>query len=223
MKKTLIIVLVVVLVVCTVTTVFCACTKVNKNTIINNNVASGGWGYDTDFATPTIPDDAQIVYDKVAKNDYKLVAYLGSQVVAGTNYAYLCVIDSKICVLTVYNDLNDKASILDKREIIATDYRADGDINFEELYGGWYCDDAVGAPLKDDVQKAFDDANQLDGISYDPLACIGTQVVGGFNYAILCKATLYEDSPSKLAVVVVFASADGENTIISQCPFEINP
>ncbi|MBQ6595337.1 MAG: hypothetical protein IJH78_06770 [Clostridia bacterium] len=55
------------------------------------NAMTGGW---TPSADPAITEDVQALFDKGLEGlvgvDYVPVAYLGSQVVAGTNHAILC-------------------------------------------------------------------------------------------------------------------------------------
>ena len=63
----------------------------------------GGW---TPSADPTVTEELQALFDKGIEGllgvGYTPVAYLGSQVVAGTNHAFLCQ------AVTVYPGMEDK-------------------------------------------------------------------------------------------------------------------
>ncbi len=79
----------------------------------------GGWSTSD---SSEITDDVKTVFDKATKDltgvDYQPVAYLGSQVVAGTNHAILCranivVPDAKpyYTIMYIYEDLEGNATI----------------------------------------------------------------------------------------------------------------
>lgn len=81
----------------------------------------GGW---TQPASPAITKEVQAAFDKAMEGftgvSYKPVELLGTQVVAGTNYHFLC--DAQVvypgaepyqAMVTIYEDLDGNASILD--------------------------------------------------------------------------------------------------------------
>lgn len=85
-------------------------------------VLEGGWEITQGSPAPADNPDAREAFDKALEGltgcDYDLIAVLGSQVVAGTNYSYLCretivVPDAEpdFAVLNVYEDLNGNAEI----------------------------------------------------------------------------------------------------------------
>ena len=85
---------------------------------------TGGWAAAAD---PTVTDDVKALLDKAMEElvgvDYVPVAYLGSQVVAGTNHAILCqatvvVPDAEpyFAIVYLYEDLEGNVSILDIEE-----------------------------------------------------------------------------------------------------------
>ena len=58
---------------------------------------------------------------------------------------------------------------------------------WEELMGGWRATDSLDLP--EEAKEAFDQVmTGLVGVRYTPEACLGTQVVAGTNYCILCRA-----------------------------------
>lgn len=186
---------------------------------------SGGWTVNQNFGTPDIPSEPKAAFDKAVKNgEYIPVAYLGSQVVAGTNYAFLCTDkNGALKTIKIYNDLSGSASILDTRAVNIADYTQDAEPNYTQLSGGFTYTSAVGAALDDDVKAAFEKAAaEINGVSYEPLACLGTQVVAGTNYAVLCKATpATENSNSALTVVIIYSDLQQNASVTSVCAFAL--
>ena len=90
----------------------------------------GGWHVpDYDF-TDAIPEDVQKAYNKASTNidwewsNVTILAYLGKQIVSGTNYALLCRGDydsdetaTALMVITVYEDLDGNSEISNVRQI----------------------------------------------------------------------------------------------------------
>lgn len=81
----------------------------------------------------------------------------------------------------------------------------------------------AGVALPGEAQVAFDKAmDAIEGATYDPIAVLGTQVVSGTNYAILCRVTpIVTDGTSELAVVTVYEDLDGRAEILSAEPFDL--
>ena len=77
------------------------------------------------------------------------------------------------------------------------------------LVGGWTI--PADAAVTDEAQAAFDKAMEgLVGVNYTPVALIGTQLVSGTNYCILCEATVvYPDAVPYYALVYVYADLQG--------------
>ena len=84
---------------------------------------AGGW---TPSADPTVTEDLKALFEKGTETltgvDYIPVAYLGSQVVAGTNHAFLCQAvtaypgaletEPAYAMVYLYEDLSGNVSIL---------------------------------------------------------------------------------------------------------------
>lgn len=193
----------------------------------------GGWTLTEEEAV--IPADAKEALDAALNGmtgvGYTPVAYLGSQVVAGTNYAFLCkatVITrepvTKLVRLTVYRDLSGAASVTAVEDVALTDFLQDADLPFTPaLCGGWTLNDQA-AVLPEDVQSAFDKAfTGMVGVGYTPLAYLGSQVVSGINYAVLCRAVTVTAQPAEsLAVVVLSEDVQGNVSVASVAPFAIH-
>ena len=104
----------------------------------------GGWEYQP-LDEVYLDADAQKIFDNAAKGSdaakYTPVAVLATQVVAGTNYAFLCESDANTWrIVAVYNDLQNKASIFSDEEIdvanvkVADTGQPGGD---ENVSGAW--------------------------------------------------------------------------------------
>lgn len=197
---------------------------------------AGGWTVNSEYGEAKFPEDALAALNSglegLAGANHVPVAYLGSQVVAGMNYAFLCRTTmvtanpvTELSIVKVYHDLEGKDEITQIKSIqIVECIGGDGGVDFDpaELVGGWSVLDACGAGLEGDVQKAFDKAMEgFAGVGYVPLACLGSQVVAGTNYAILCKATTVTANPvASLAVVTVYADLNGNAEITSVSGFD---
>lgn len=77
------------------------------------------------------------------------------------------------------------------------------------VLGGWTV--TKDAKLSDEAKAAFDKALEgLTGVSYEPVALLGTQVVSGTNYCILCQAqVVYPGAEPYYALVYVYADLKG--------------
>ena len=83
------------------------------------------------------------------------------------------------------------------------------------MLGGWSV--TGDAALTEEARGAFDTALEgLVGVSYEPVALLGTQIVSGTNYAILCRAALvYPDAQPYWTVVTVHADLEGAAVVKS--------
>ena len=79
----------------------------------------------------------------------------------------------------------------------------------EAKTGSWALNDSAG--MSADAQKAFDKAMEgLMGVNYTPAALLGTQLVSGTNYCVLCEAAVvYPDAQPYWALVYVYADLQG--------------
>lgn len=187
-----------------------------------------------------MPEDVQTAFEKAVEGyegmSFTPVAYLGSQVVAGANYAVLCVAKpaeqnskNELKVVVVYKDLEGGASVLR-----VTDFYLESYTHLEDeagasvepgLAGGWTLNTEFGDPEFDEGTKKVCDAvfNGKTGTKYEPLACLGTQVVSGLNLAFLCKATSSADeqNPVSLKIVTVYADLDGNYEITGAATLDV--
>lgn len=79
----------------------------------------------------------------------------------------------------------------------------------EPLAGGWQV--AESAEVTESALEAFSIAAEtLDGVAYEPIALLGTQVVAGMNYCILCRAApVAPGAQSCFVLAYVYAGLDG--------------
>lgn len=85
----------------------------------------------------------------------------------------------------------------------------------EELVGGWQ--KAESTELTDEARAAFAKATEgLVGVDYKPVTLLGTQVVAGTNYRILCEATVvYPGAETQKVVMTIYEDLDGNASILS--------
>ena len=207
--------------------VFAACGKQNKEKENTGDTESGGEidGGWTRAGSPVITDDFNKVFDKAVSEfdgvDYTPVAYLASQVVAGSNHCVLCkatpvVPDAKTtyAIVYVYEDLEGNAEITEIISSSADAQTAEGDI-----VGGWA---ETGSPeMTDDARKALEKACEtLTGAEYTPVALLATQIVAGTNYRIVCESRPSVPFPEcGYVIVTVYADLKGNAEIIDTMEF----
>ena len=192
---------------------------------------TGGWTL-SDPQDNILPEEVSEAFDDALEGytgvGFKPVAYLGSQVVAGLNYAVLCQgttvtadPDTSLKVVIIYKDLEGNSQINRVNDFNITDFTVENSsdkTSVTGLAGGWSYASAVPTEFTDDrTAAAFDNAfKRITGVKYEPLALLGTQVVSGTNYAFLCKATTVTKEPvSVIKVVAVYQDLQGNSAITS--------
>ena len=221
--------------VCLTTSVACAKRETNvidePNNVVDHGMIVGGWTLNNDIKPLNIPKDAMAAFDRATEEydgmTFEPIALLGSQVVAGKNYMFLCKgttvtqnPKTSFKTVIVYNDLSDNSSITSVSDFNYTNYiRKDIENDKELMPGGWYVDsEGEKGILDDNIQTMFDNAiSTLTGMSYRPIAVLGTQVVAGTNYAILCYGSAsYEDMPEAVYLLTIYKDLSGNQEILSQ-------
>lgn len=178
--------------------------------------------YDT-ADSPVITDEIKTMFNKATEEltgvDYVPVAYVASQIVAGTNHVILCTATPVVpdavttyALVTVYEDLDGNTQITDIQEsgaIAPEAYDEDNPVDgaVTPLSSPEMTAEATAA-----VEKACE---TLTGAVYTPVALLGTQIVAGTNYTVLCKAT--PSIPSNEAyyvIITVYEDLDGNAEIM---------
>ena len=201
--------------------------------IIGGNIV-GGWTVNGDLTEAGITDEEKEIFEKALEGlvgaSYVPVAVLAKQLVSGTNYLFLAAetlvtadpVDKTACV-TVYQDLEGNITLLGIENVDITDFTDEEDED-DDLLGAWSINEALtAAELPAEVQEAFDAAMEtLLGVDYTPVAYLGSQVVAGKNYAILCKAVTVTAEPvTSLKVVIVFDGVNGQREVRQVSNFEL--
>ncbi len=173
-------------------------------------------GY-TAAKSPKLTKSRKKLFKKAFKgfvgSEVKPMAYLASQVVAGTNHLYLCTIKAVVpdaqeyyCFVTIYEDLEGNVSIsgIENTEVAT-------DIN--NLPGGIFA--ASKVKVSKSIKKAFKKAaKELLGVSYKPVAVLTEQIVAGTNYCILCESqVVYPGASKEYSIVHLYVGLDGSSEI----------
>lgn len=152
----------------------------------------GGWTFKDDT---TLTPETQKIFDEAAARVngcfYKPLMLLGTQVVSGQNYCFLCKStlgakdrqdDYALCF--VYVNGSGEAKFLKDDKIVLPGTENGG----PALVGGWvYSETPDISP--DLLLKIESTTDRKLGSTIKPVALIGTQVVAGANYSVLCKVT----------------------------------
>lgn len=198
---------------------------------------SGGWEIGEAGAAAELPKAVDKAFRKATKeldgNDLEPAAYIGSQVVAGSNYMILCRSTSvtenpetKLQMAVIYADLDGGAKLTSLEDFDVTKYtQGEGTLDSKTLAGGWFVpDDACGSEIPKEAAAAFDKAAETVDWSWSkvtPLAFLGSQVVAGTNYALLCKADSPDDSPSTIVVMTIYQDLEGKAEITNTCGLDL--
>ncbi|MBO6054337.1 MAG: hypothetical protein J6P31_02335 [Oscillospiraceae bacterium] len=173
----------------------------------------GGWTLTAGKTAAALPEEVQAAFSAAAGEKLVPIALIGEQIVAGTNEMLLCAEDGAYRMIVLYRNLQGGAEITRTSDFVLTDYTHNGDREpGEPLAGGWYVPEAQTVlPLPESAQTAFEKAcGSFVGSSIEPMVLLGTQVVAGTNYAILCRVTpVYPDALSSVQVVTVYADLKG--------------
>ena len=175
---------------------------------------SGGY---TEAASPVVTDKIRALVEKATMEldgaTYTPVAYVASQVVAGTNHLVLCTITpvapgavSRYALITIYDDLNGNDEITNVAKSTVT---APEPYDPEDPVSGGYgtpSDPTVTAEALSAVIKAND---ALGTMTYEPKALLKQQVVAGMNYVLLCRGKALNGDDLDYAIVTVYADLDG--------------
>ena len=88
-------------------------------------------------------------------------------------------------------------------------------IDEPDVSGGFDYTGAIGNPLSDDVQAAFDAAfEEFTGGSVTPVALLAQQVVAGMNYRILCvETTMTNPATTDLKIAEIYVDTDGNSSL----------
>jgi hypothetical protein len=182
------------------------------------------------------PTSVISVQDKIFKKaikdidgvTYKPVALLARQVVSGTNYVYLCygttVSKKRVSswyIISAYKNLDNKVSLNSIEKINIEDIKTSVKPRTETLSGGYEILPVRKKPLTlpAKARKAFKKATKsYSEYNFSPIALLGTQLVAGTNYRILCYG---KGKTSDLFIVDIYQKPSGKSTITSCKAFNL--
>lgn len=186
----------------------------------------GGWTVYEDNKE-YIAVEHRAVFDKALEGwtgvGYEPIALLATQVVSGTNYSFLAKGTTVTAnpevgyyIVTIYENLSGECEVLCIKGLDFTN-----PIVIEDapgaLVGGWESP-TTGKPnmLSDqDIEASFLDATRdYEGLKFNPLAILGTQVVSGLNYCAICigEATA-QDQATGVYLVTWYRDTQGNSSI----------
>ena len=193
--------------------VLCGCSSNNSKEEEENEVV-GGYAVNTEIKAMDVGDDAKKAFDEANKDDLKLVALFGTQVVAGTNYSFLCLKDNSFVVSIVFAGLDNTYEMTATKDFTLTDYVGnDNTVESVQLGGGWSIYEQSKPVLDDYTSEIMSKAIKGSEDKYTPLAVLGTQVVSGTNYAVLAYSYDGTDEDAKLCVLTVYNDLDGNASV----------
>ena len=191
---------------------------------------AGGW---TPAADYTVTEELQAIFDKGMEMllgvDYVPLAYLGSQVVAGTNHVFL--VKGTVVVPNApvsyglayfYQDLQGGVTLMNVADLGIVP-QEDGTLALTEegLMGGWSY--AEAPEVTEEIQTRLDKALEgLVGAAYVPVANLGEQVVAGLNRCLLCQVTpVVPDAKPHYALVYVYEKLDGGAELVDVIDLDV--
>ena len=167
----------------------------------------GGWTLSEDGA---VTDEAQAAFDKALDGlvgvSYQTVALLGTQLVSGTNYSFLCEAavvypDAQpyYAVVTVYENLQGEAEIrnivtLDLGQIAESGVVESAAAPDGQSLGGWTVDRESSAETEGAVLH------------------LASQVVSGTKHCVLCKGW---------TLTFVYENLEGKTEVLKTVPLDI--
>lgn len=165
--------------------------------------------YEVNVQTGRYPQKVATYFDEIMGKllgaSYEPVAYLGSQVVNGTNHALLCeqtVLtgrDTKNVVVVIVNEKDEGLSLVSIERVV----EGGGEL------GGLAVD--VRTEIPEEARAAFDKAFEgFVGSKVEPFALLATQVTKGVNYVFAAEMSPITENPVKNVALVTVNTLTGD-------------
>ena len=183
----------------------------------------------TNAIEAAFPDDVKKVFDEAAAqyNGGTLipVALLATQVVSGTNYAFLvqdAIGEPQYQVMIAWQDPEGNVTLTSIQEIDLAADEFGGEMP-QGVTGGWQiADQTYAAPNKTDMEVL---SNATEGSeNYELVANLATQIVAGTNYKLLVKVHDVQqsgDPATKLFVKTIYQDLDGKCEVLDSVEFNV--
>lgn len=182
--------------------------------------ATGQWKINVKEKTIAVTKEASSALKKAAKKyvgkSFKPLALLGTQTVSGVNYCLLCYSKTAtqnpvegIDLVYVNKTAKGKCKIMNVATLMSSE---------AGLPGGWtLTKKASKLALSKAMKKAFKAGlSNYDGITGTALGVLGSQVVAGMKYNLLCAGKMVTLGAKKnLYQITVFVGLDGKASIDS--------
>ena len=83
--------------------------------------------------------------------------------------------------------------------------------------GGWDLDEIKGVNLPQKVQSVFTSVtSEIVGADYEPIAYLGSQLVNGTNYRVLCiQRIVSPNSEKRIVKMILHEDLDGTPRLVS--------
>ncbi len=196
-----------------------ASTAAGKENVTENATGSeeemivGGWSVSSMDITDAHKELFKKAQETLTGAVYTPIALLGTQVVAGKNYRFLCYKEASVseqnaepvyAIVVIYEDLKNNASITEIK-----DSEVPAPVSGKDVVGAYEASSDLA--MNDDATKAFTLATEtLTGVEYKAVALLGSQVVAGKNYRILCESKASTgNSETGWAILTVYADLEG--------------
>ncbi len=194
-----------------------------------DNAVVGGWAASSSYE---ITDSARAIFDKGAESllgvNYEPAAYLGTQIVAGTNHCFL----AKATVVApgtkpyytlvfLYEDLDGNVHVKNVAYLPIIPGEDDPEKSQEEVMGGWEV--AEDFTVTEEISDLVSDVGgRLLGAKYAPCAYLGKQIVSGTNHCVLCQITPITKEPvPHYALVYIYEDLDGKTELVGTTDIDI--
>ena len=150
--------------------------------------------------TTGMPEKVATAFSKLNEMvgaEYTPIAYLGSQVVNGTNHAVLAEQllitgkDTRNIVLVIFNEKGMDVTLVDIERVV----ESGGELGGIKVYE----DTTITAEAKKALDKAFEG---YVGMKIEPFALLGEQVTKGMNYIFAAEATPVVVDPEKTVMLI---------------------
>ena len=175
----------------------------------------GSW--EIDVTVGSMPEKVATAFGQMSETllgaAYEPIAYLGSQVVNGTNYAVLAEQtltdgkDTKNVVLVIFNEKPGSMNLIlaNIERVVCGNADCGGvDVNVE-------------TEISKGVQLVFDKAMEgFVGSSVVPFALLGTQIVHGKNFLFAAEVDMLTDKKEAAKTVAVVTVNEMDNSISFQ-------
>ncbi|MBQ1467580.1 MAG: hypothetical protein IIZ27_03805 [Solobacterium sp.] len=200
-----------------------------------SNPIVGGWEI-AEVAREDLAENERQNFEKametVLGEEYEPVCVIATQLVSGTNYAYLARGTtvtaepvSNFCIIKIYEDLNGNVELKSIADISLGDIKTRQGTD-DEILGGWQVKDSgrPGTLGSAEAQASFDKATaDLVGVGYNPIQLIAKQIVNGTNYIALVRGRAFgvDDTP-ELYIIEWYEDLDENSTVTDIKKFDLN-